>query len=315
MGHAAGVTSHEPSSADGRLSPTRLWTLLDELCAAHALDPTDARLIKFTNSAVFDLPRADVVIKVAGSALVTERIPTVIRVARWLEAAGFPAVRLVSDLDQPVLVQGHAATVWQRVAATGREPTGEDLAGLLQRFHALRAPDGGLPRWDPIRSIRRRLAEADGPTADELAFLRARCDEVEVRLAGLTPSLAPGAIHGDAFLGNLIPGPHGPVLCDFDSTSIGCREWDLTPVAVGSLRFDYANDPQPSFASAYGFDVTTWSGFAALRQLRELQLVTSVLPVLRSSPPVRSQFEHRLATLRSGSSARWQPYARAFEPD
>jgi hypothetical protein len=314
MGHAAGVTSREPSSADSRLTPTRLWTLLAELCATQALDSTDARLIKFTNSAVFDLPRADVVIKLAGSGLVTDRIPTVILVARWLEAAEFPAVRLVSDLDQPVLVQGHAATVWQRVAATGREPTGQDLARLLLQFHTLQAPDG-LPTWDPIRSIRRRLGEADGPTVDELAFLTARCDEVEVNLAALTPSLAVGAIHGDAFLGNLIPGPVGPVLCDFDSTSIGCREWDLTPVAVGSLRFDYDTDPQQSFASAYGFDVTTWSGFGVLRQLRELQLVTSVVPVLRSNPPVRPQFEHRLATLRSGSPARWQPYARAFEPD
>ena len=146
-----------------------------------------------------------------------------------------------------------------------------------------------------------------------MAFLAERCDEVEARLGDLRPTLAPGPIHGDAFLGNLIPGPNGPVLCDFDSTSIGYREWDLTPVAVGSLRFDYEIDPHQSFAAAYGFDVTSWSGFAVLRQLRELQLVTSVLPVLRSNPPVRRQFEHRLAALRTGSAERWQPYARFFE--
>ena len=103
------------------------------------------------------------------------------------------------------------------------------------------------------------------------------------------------------------------MLCDFDSTSVGPREWDLTPVAVGSPRFDYDHDPQGSFAADYGFDVTTWSGFRVFRRLRELQLVTSVLPVLRSNPPVRRQFEHRLASFRAGDATRWQPYERAFK--
>jgi Phosphotransferase enzyme family len=309
-----GVMRPPERSEDQRLSPRRLWAVLSDLCQAHALDPRAARLIKFTNSAVFDLPHADVVIKIAGSALVTERIPTVICVARWLEQESFPAVRLARGLDQPAHASGHAATVWQRVAADGPAPTGEDLAHLIRRFHRLPALDD-LPPWDPIRSIRRRLADADGPSEDELAFLTDRCDDVEARLANLSPGLDPGPIHGDAFVGNVIPGPDGPILCDFDSTSIGPREWDLTPVAVGSLRFDYAVDPQDSFAATYGFDVVSWPGFPVLRRLRELQLVTSVLPVLGSNPPVRRQFEHRLATLRTDSTARWQPYARAFEPD
>jgi len=304
----------DPVSADGRLAPARLWSVLTEICQAHGLDPTRARLIKSTNSADFDLPRADVVIKVAGSGLITDRIPNVVRVAHWLEAADFPAVRLVPDLEQPVHAQGHAATVWRRVVDGGPEPTGRDLARLIRRFHLLPAPHG-LPSWDPIRSIRRRLADADGPTADDLVFLTERCDGLEASVRNLSPALEPGPIHGDAFLGNLIPGIDGPVLCDFDSASVGYREWDLTPVAVGSLRFDYEVDPQQSFAAEYGFDVTSWSGFPVLRQLRELQLVTSVVPVLRSNPAVRSQFEHRLTSLRSGSMDRWQPYARAFEPN
>lgn len=303
----------DPLAAGGRLTPARLWAVLTEICEAHGLDPTTARLIKFTNSAVFDLPAANVVIKVAGSGVITDRIPNVVRVARWLEAVDFPAVRLVPDLEQPVRAQGHAATVWRRVADGGPAVTGRDLAGLIRRFHSLPAPDG-LPAWDPIRSIRRRLADSQGLTTQDRDFLTERCDEIEVSLGSLSPALEPGPIHGDAFLGNLIPAIDGPVLCDFDSTSVGFREWDLTPVAVGSLRFDYEIDPHPSFVREYGFDVTSWSGFRVLRQLRELQLVTSVVPVLPSNPAVRSQFEHRLATLRTGAMERWQPYARAFEP-
>lgn len=43
----------------------------------------------------------------------------------------------------------------------------------------------------------------------------------------------------------------------------------------------------------------------ANERLRELQLVTSVLPILRSNPAVRGQFEHRLASLQAGDTGRW----------
>lgn len=305
------MTSPFDGGATGHLSPDRLQAVLVGICEACELDGAGARLIKFTNSAVFDLPRAEVVVKVAGSRLVTERIPKVVEVARWLEEHEFPAVRLLADVDQPVCSYGHQATLWRREPGDGPEPTGRDLAALIRRFHSL-PPLAGLPTWDPMRGIRQRLAEADGIGTDELAFLAGRASALESELAGLEPTLEPGPIHGDVFLGNLIPNERGPVLCDFDSTSVGPREWDLTPVAVGSLRFDYEVDPHPSFAATYGFDVTSWDGFPVLRQLRELQLVTSVLPVLRSNPTVREQFGHRLASLQAGDAGRWQPYARSF---
>jgi hypothetical protein len=298
--------------AQGRLTPDRLQLVLADLCAAHGFDKTLARLIKFTNSAVFELPQAGVVIKVAGSGLVTARIPKVIDVAHWLEAQDFPAVRLHPGVDQPVHSYGHAATVWLRVEPSGPHPTGRELAQLTRWFHEL-PPLATLPPWEPLGSIRQRVAEADGLEADDLAFLTARCDELDRQLARLPTVLSVGPIHGDVFLGNLIPHSSGPVLCDFDSTSVGPREWDLTPVAVGSLRFDYEDDPHEPFAATYGFDVTTWEGFPVLRQVRELQLVASVLPVLRSNPPIRDQFEHRLASLRAGDPVRWQPYERAFK--
>lgn len=304
-------TTGNGNTGGGRLTPDRLQVVLADLARACAFDDTDARLIKFTNSAVFDLPRAGVVVKIAGSRLVTDRIPKVLTVARWLEAQDFPAVRLLAGLDQPVHAHGHAATVWQRVTPGGPDPTGRDLAHLIRHFHRL-PPPAGLPAWGPMAGIRQRLTEADGVGADELDFLASRCDDLDTQLARVSPALDPGPVHGDVFLGNLIPHQRGPVLCDFDSTSVGPREWDLTPVAVGSLRFDYDHDPQESFAAGYGFDVTTWSGFPVLRQLRELQLVTSVLPVLRANPPIREQFEHRLASFRAGDAIRWQPYERAF---
>ncbi|MFF5213418.1 hypothetical protein [Streptosporangium sp. NPDC000396] len=68
-------------------------------------------------------------------------------------------------------------------------------------------------------------------------------------------------------------------------------------------------DEHRALAEDYGFDVTQREGFPALRRLRELKLVTSVLPVLRSNPGVRPQWEHRMCSFRTRDiAARWQPY-------
>lgn len=183
--------------------------------------------------------------------------------------------------------------------------TSSSVAGVLP---------GQFVRWEPVAGIRRRIASAGPLPRADLAFLQAETDAVAVELAalrGLEPLLPPGLIHGDSFLGNVIVGEQGPVLCDFDSTCWGPREWDLTPITVGALRFDYGGDPASRFAAAYGHDVLTWPGFAALRRLRELQLVTSVLPVLTTNPGLQQQWRFRVDSLRRGDgAARWSTYGQ-----
>jgi aminoglycoside phosphotransferase (APT) family kinase protein len=218
-------------------------------------------------------------------------------------------VRLLGDVPQPLRVNGQLVTLWHEVVATGPRPTGGSLASILRQVHALPDPEFPLPPWTPFDEIRQRLAEPEGVGQADLDFLLECCGDVEDQLRGIEYRLPPGPIHGDAFLGNLIPGPDGPILCDFDSTAHGPREWDLTPVAVGRLRFDYDRDTHGELASRYGFDVTQWSGFPVLRAVRELKLVTSVVPILRSNPSIRPQWEYRLRTFRSGdASARWSTY-------
>src|SRR5262249_54413034 len=154
-----------------------------------------------------------------------------------------------------------------------------------------------------------RLDEPEGLDAADLAFLLERCDVLEEQLARVEYVLPPGPIHGDAFLGNLISGPDGVVICDFDSTSTGPREWDMAPVAVGKLRFDYPGNAHGELAAHYGFDVMQWSGFPVLRQLRELKLVTSVVPILRSNPSIREQWAYRLQSFKQGdATVRWTTY-------
>lgn len=294
---------------EGRLTRGKLDRALAAICAEAELEPAGAELIKFTNNAVFRLIKAPAVVRIAGSTAVRDRVGTVVKVATWLAEQDLPAVRLWPGIPQPVRAAGQLATVWQFVPPAGDRPTGTDLADLLLRFHTLPTPLFTMPTWAPFKEIRQRLAEPEGLHPDDHAFLIRRCDELEAALAGITYVLPRGIIHGDPFLGNLIPGADGPVLCDFDSTCVGPREWDLTPVAVGKLRFNYPHDDHSLVAARYGFDVTAWDGFPVLRRIRELKLVTSVVPVLRSNPGIREQWQHRLSTFKhDDTSAKWTTY-------
>jgi hypothetical protein len=303
MNHTGG------SDLGGRLPRAALDTLLAHVCEIVGIDPTGAELIKFTNNAVFRLPAASAVVRIAGSPTMKGRAGKVVRAAQLFAERGLPTVHLVPSIEQPIAVNDNVVTIWQTVPEVGPTPTGADLGHVLRRLHAITDGTADLPEWHPLASIRNRLADAEGLGDHEYRFLTSACDELEATLSTVRYMLPPGVIHGDATVANLIGGPNGPVICDFDSTSVGPREWDLVPVATGHLRFATAGTNQPLLAATYGLDITTWDGFPVLRRLRELQLVTSVVPVLQSNPGLRTQWRHRLETFRSNDSqARWQLY-------
>ncbi|GLZ41297.1 aminoglycoside phosphotransferase family protein [Actinokineospora sp. NBRC 105648] len=294
-------------ATDGLFTRENLRGALAEICALIGLDHTGARLLRFTNNAVFRLANEPVVVRIVGSVALRHRVRKVVRVARWFADNEVPAVRLVDGFDQPVFVGEYAATVWDAVPDFDRVPHAADLARLLHTVHSLPPPT--LPAWDPLDDVRRRLGEAEGLDGEELAFLRDRCDQVGERLDGLDFALPRGFVHGDAHLGNLIPAAAGPVLCDFDSSCVGPPEWDLTPLAVGVRRFGEPAARYRELAEGYGFDVAGWAGFPVLREVRELKLITSVLPIMNSSPEVRPELLRRLRDFRTGdTSARWSRY-------
>lgn len=65
----------------GRLGHGRLLALLTAVGRETGLDVRDPELIKFTNNAVFRLPHAQVVARVAGSRAVRQRVDKVVTVA------------------------------------------------------------------------------------------------------------------------------------------------------------------------------------------------------------------------------------------
>ncbi|HVV23734.1 MAG TPA: aminoglycoside phosphotransferase family protein [Pseudonocardiaceae bacterium] len=293
----------------GRFTPERLGHVLAAVCAAVGVDPRGARLLKFTSNAVFRLRADPVVVRIAGSTALRHRVRKVVDVAGWLADNGVPAVRLLPGVRQPVEVGDYLATVWEAVPDSGRQATTKDLATLLKQVHELPTPHIDLPSWEPLDDVRRRLGDAEELDPADRRFLEDRCERLAERLATLDYPLAPAVVHGDAHLGNLIAGPNGPVLCDFDSTCIGPPEWDLTPIPVGVHRFGSSRRAARQFARRYGFDVVRWPGFAVLREVRELKLATSVLPILRSNPHVVPELRRRLASVRTGdTSAGWSRY-------
>jgi len=292
----------------GRFSPDKLAGVLAEVAAVAGVDPFGAQLLRFSANAVFRLPTSRVVVRIAASVALRHRVSKVVAVANWLAEHGIPAVRLLPGVPQPVRVGDYLATVWHEVPTghSGPRPTTRDLAKLLRAVHRLPRPELGLPDWAPLDDVKRRLTDSDGLAAADRRFLSDRCAELEVRLAELEFPHPNCVVHGDAHLGNLIAGPDGPVLCDFDATSFGPPEWDLTPLPVGLRRFGGSRRAYQLFARGYGFDVTRWPGFPVLREVRELKLVTGVLPILSSNPAVVPELRRRLESYRSGdTSAVW----------
>lgn len=292
---------------DGRFTRAKLDAALAAICAELDLDPAGATLLRFTNNAVFALASAPVVVRIVGSRKLRYRASKVVAVAEHFAEHGIPAIRLLPGVRQPLEVGPHVATIWRTVPKADRRSTAADLAGLLRRVHALEPPDG-LAEWAPLTEVKARVADAEELGDDDRRFLLRRCDEVESRLAETEFPLPAGMVHGDAHPGNVIVGPDGPVLCDFDSSCVGPPEWDLTPLAVGRERFGDPAGRYRMLVDEYGFDVTSWSGYPVLRAARELKLTTSVLPILRSHPHVRGELLRRLDDLRGGRTG--TPWAR-----
>ncbi|CAJ65338.1 MULTISPECIES: aminoglycoside phosphotransferase family protein [Frankia] len=308
---------HDPPGPPRRARFTAAATrrAVAELAARAGLDDAGAVLVKRTVNAVYRLPRAGAVMRITGSAAMTHRVAKVVRVAGWLADRRAPAVRLLPGVPAPVEAGGFVATVWIDATPAGAPSAGPaphtgDLAALLRVLHTLDPPSPPLPRWDPLDDVRRRLSDAEVLAGADRRFLERMTERVAAALDHVRYALPTVVVHGDAHLGNLIRAADGRVLmCDFDATSLGPAEWDLVPVAVGRSRFGHDPQAHRDLARGYGFDVTSWEGYAVLRAVRELKLVTSVLPVLASSATVAAQFRIRIDSLRHRDhDARWSPY-------
>ncbi|MFF4907453.1 phosphotransferase enzyme family protein [Streptomyces sp. NPDC001260] len=266
----------------------------------------DARLLALGENAVF--AAGDLVVKVGRDAELLDRARRELDIALWLAEAGVPAVRAARP--EPLLVEGHPVTVWQRMPDAVRPAEPRDLAELLRVVHALPAPAFALPPRELLGGVERWLRLAgDAIDPADAAYLRERRDGFAAAAGALTPRLAPGPIHGDALPRNVHVGPDGPVLVDLETFSSDFREHDLVVMALSRDRYGLAAEAYDAFTEAYGWDVREWEGCSVLRGARETASCAWVAQHAPSNPEALAEFRRRVASLRDGDeSVRWYPF-------
>ncbi len=272
------------------------------------VDDADAQLIRLFSTAVYHLPAANAVARIA---LVTSpesvtRLATSVQVTRWLGASGFPAVEPV-PVDQPVLSHGCAITFWRYLPQQGPAPTPADLGYLLRQLHHLDAPPFPLPAYRPLVSVRRAIEASQAITDEERAWLAATCGRLLHLYDQLHFELPPGMIHGDAWWGNLLRDGDRVVLADWDNVSTGPREIDLIPT-LQAARFGLPEHERDAFIAAYGHDIRAWPGYPVLLEIRALSTTSALLRDAHRDPAARDQLRVRLTSLRTGDTRQWTTF-------
>lgn len=294
----------------GRFSEEAMTRAMREIAGGLDVPTDDAQLLRLTNNAVFALPESGLVIRIARTHRLRGRVQKVVQLARWFAELEAPTIRLAPGVTQPVAVGDLVASVWTYVPPATPTPTVDDLGSALRRFHALGPPPFPLATWDPIGDARRRLADADGLSAEDHDYLMTWCDRLEPQVADLNQRVEQSLIHGDAHVGNLLRDASGCILlCDFDATCLGPWQVDLAAVAVGEVRFGKTGAHR-ALTDAYGYDVTSDHDWPLLREARELKMIAAATPLLAGSANVAAEFATRLQSVIQGDHGlRWKPFA------
>lgn len=285
-------------------------TILRKACEVAEVDPDGIEMLRFGDHAVFRIDGGRIVSRVGRS---PDRLPSVQRevaVAEWLAAEGYPAARLVTAAEQPVVIQGHPVTFWEGLADGETFASTGEMGELLRRLHRLESPTFSLPPLRPFDKVMQRLNRA-AILVTTRAFLRSMADDLEGEYGRLRFALPAGHLHGDFNVGNVLRDAAGhPKVIDLDGFVTGPREWDLMQTAMYYHSFGWHTEAEyADFVAGYGFDLREWSGYSVLRSIRELLMVMWLSQNAATDPRAAEEVEKMVETLRSGGSRRdWAPF-------
>jgi hypothetical protein len=284
--------------------------ILRKACEAADVDPDGIEMLRFGDHAVFRMDDGRIVSRVGRN---PDRLPSVRRevaVAEWLASEGYPAARLVTAAEQPVVVQGHPVTFWEGLADGDTYASTGEMGVLLRRLHELEPPPFSLPPLQPFDKVSQRLKRAAIPDTTR-AFLRSMADDLAAKYGRLRFTLPAGHLHGDFNVGNVLRDAAGrPKVIDLDGFVTGPREWDLMQTAMYYDSFGWHTEAEyADFVAGYGFDVRGWSGYTVLRSIRELLMVTWLSQNAGTNARAAEEVEKRVESLRTGGSRRdWAPF-------
>lgn len=285
--------------------------LLELACRIAGLEAEGARPLRIGSNAVYRLT-GPIIVRISRPGIDVEHARRTVAVARWLKSVNYPAVRVL-DVDQPVVLDGHAITFWEAVSDDGDQyATVGEVAEVLVKLHELVAPDDlHLPTLERFEDAAKRIRTNDWLTPGDRGFLTETLASMRGRYSDLEFVLPPGVIHGDANVGNVLHDYQGnPVVIDLDGFAIGPREWDLALTAIYYDSFGWhTREEYQTFARVYGFDIMQWPGYPTMRAVREFLMVTWVIQKAGESPRVAAEARKRIAALRTGASRKdWEPY-------
>jgi aminoglycoside phosphotransferase (APT) family kinase protein len=288
-----------------------LQDVLERACAIAGIDAAGARLLRVGSNAVYRLT-APIIVRVSRPDADVDHTRRTVAVARWLESAGYPAVRVV-HVDQPIVIGRHTVTFWEALSDDGDQYASvAEVAAVLVELHQLTAPDDlHLPELSPFANAPQRIETSTWLSPDDRAFLTSMLAQMQDAYAGLEFTLPPGVIHGDASIGNVLRDRHGhPVVIDLDGFAVGPREWDLALTAIYYDSFGWhTREEYQDFVRVYGYDIMAWPGYPVMRAVREFLMVTWVIQKAAESDQAAAEATKRIAALRTGASRQdWQPY-------
>ncbi|MGW4769792.1 phosphotransferase family protein [Nocardia sp. NPDC004278] len=202
-------------------------------------------------------------------------------------------------------------------AADTPELTSRELGCLLRSLHDLPTPTIELQQWTPLESLHGALladSTVSSISEDERAWLLSRIDQVRKQLTELDRPLGGGLIHGDAWAGNLLwdnrINPAQPILGDWDWVGIGPREVDLIPTWHAAVRYGRDETWVRNFIEEYGYDLSEWSGYRVLLDMRDLVQVTGPLRRATTSVEHAHRLRQRIDDIRVGNrQSSWSHYA------
>ncbi|MFF3931555.1 phosphotransferase enzyme family protein [Streptomyces hirsutus] len=301
----------DAARSDERFASSTVSRVLVAACRVAGLSDKGAELIRLGENALFRLAEAPVIVRVARGREWLSTAQKEVAVARWLAGEGVSAARIVEDLEQPLLIDGHPVTFWHRIVEGDRKASYGELGAVLRDLHSLTLPAGlEGPRFDPFDKQERRIDRAPIPEDDRM-FLRKRWRELQDRYVELRFETPKGPVHGDAHVQNLMVDDRGQVvLIDFEAFCYDHPEWDLMVTAVEHHSLGWQSDEQyADFVRAYGRDLYDWPGYETLRGLQEFGMTTWLMQNIREDEKTAAEYRRRIAALRDDAAPRdWRPW-------
>lgn len=228
--------------------------------------------------------------------------------ATVMTAHGVPTVEPIdgcaADLD------GFAATGWRRVVISDAPVDWRAVGAAVRQVH--RVPVSAVPSdypapsptsfpwWQFDEMLADVAGELDEPAADGLRAAVDRNREWRTMLADEAV-----VCHGDVHPGNVLMGPNGPLLIDWDLLCIAPRAWDHAMLTTYAERWGGDTEVYPLFSAGYGSSLGDDPITRAVAELRNVAATLMRVIAARRDPLAAAEAERRLKFWRGESDAPW----------